>query len=129
MTGLNPLFCCFASFVPVSSTSMASEWLNKWMVSLSRPKMISLQMGHISGRLVTFTKLIFSSSMLSKFGLQHKGHGSTFEHILGHFSQRNSGDSSTEGDEDEVVRSGVGEALKVPSGIFSIQFLAMKIER
>lgn len=62
-----------------SSSSIASEWLNKWMVNLSNPKRISLQMGQNSGRLVTLTKLIFRASMLSKLGWQHKGHGSTWE--------------------------------------------------
>lgn len=62
-----------------SSSSIASEWLNKWMVNLSNPKRISLQMGQNSGRLVTLTKLIFKASMLSKLGWQHKGHGSTWE--------------------------------------------------
>lgn len=66
----------------LSSTSMANEWLNRCIVNLSNPKSISLHIGQISGRFVTLTKLIFNASILSKFGLQHRGQGNTWaEHI------------------------------------------------
>lgn len=78
---LQLLILCVFSFSSFLSTSMANEWLNRWMVSLSSPKSISLQMGQWSGRFVTFTRLILSASILSKLGLQHRGQGSTWEHI------------------------------------------------
>lgn len=49
-------------------------WLSKWMVSLSKPIWISLQIGQISGRFVTLIKLERSESMLAKFGWLHNGH-------------------------------------------------------
>lgn len=76
--------CCCSCFTrsSLSSTSMANEWLNRCIVNLSNPKSISLHIGQISGRFVTLTKLIFNASILSKFGLQHRGQGNTWaEHI------------------------------------------------